>query len=128
MAGLGIRLDSDFGEVDRELDRLQRLPDARMVHLLNMVLDMAYVATQADVHVRTGSLKSSGKMSDNRDLETDSWEGELTYGGPSEGPNNPVDYAIYEKARGGSHDFMASTEGLDPLFVAAIKAGLSPEH
>ena len=64
------------------------------------------------------------------------WEGEISYGGPSTGVNNPVDYAIYEAARGvggaggasnakGDHNFMRPLDLLDPEFVEAIVKGLS---
>ncbi len=45
----------------------------------------------------------------------------------SAGINNPVDYAIYEKARGGDHNFMEPVETLgDERLGAAMQRGLTP--
>lgn len=60
--------------------------------------------TQEKVHVITSSLKNSGDV-------TSRWEGrafivEITYGGDSGGSiHDPVNYAIFEMARGSNHDF-----------------------
>lgn len=75
------------------------------------MLATGFAITQARTHVLTGSLKASGKTS--TDFDGDEWTGEISYGGalwktPAPGPpNNPVDYAIFEMARGGEHDFLA---------------------
>ncbi len=124
---IGIKLLSDWRDVDRELDRIEKMPDQRMIRLLNAALDVGFDVTQANVHVQTGSLKSSGTAEDDVDRAMKRWEGEIQYGGPSTGVNNPVDYAIYEQRRGGPHDFMAGLALVQPLFVTAMKAGLSPE-
>lgn len=76
---------------------------------LEGVLQAAFGETQAATHVITGSLKASGKTES--DMHEDEWVGTIEYGGelwavPSPGPaRDPVDYAIYEMARGGDHDF-----------------------
>lgn len=54
--------------------------------------------TQEAVHILSGDLKRSGEMSVRPYGRT--IVGEVTYG------NEEVDYAPYEIARGGSHDFM----------------------
>jgi hypothetical protein len=118
-----IQVHGDYASIDHELDRITDLPNGEMKGLLDAVLASAFAATQEDVHVETGSLKSSGRT------ETHSsehgWHGEIHYGGPSAGVNNPVDYAIYEKRRGGAHDFFAPLAVFDDAFAEAIKEGLS---
>lgn len=123
-----IKILADYRELDRELDRIERQPDGRMTRLMNAALAVGFDVTQANVHVQTGSLKSSGTQDHDVDRALKHWEGEIQYGGPSGGVNNPVDYAIYEQRRGGAHDFMAGLELLKPLFVTAMKTGLSPER
>lgn len=84
-------------------------PPHHIVGDLEAVLQTAFMLTQVKTHVLTGSLKASGKT--DTDFDGDEWVGTISYGGalwktPSPGPaNNPVDYAIYEMARGGDHDF-----------------------
>lgn len=102
-----------------ETRRLQRLPREKDKVKLDRVLHSGFVGSQAIVHVETGSLKSSGREKSDRTRRR--WTGEISYGGPSAGPNNPVDYAIYEKARGDSHDFMANTHLLHEMYVKQIK-------
>lgn len=82
-------------------------PPLKMIASLEKELAGAFAATQAATHIITGSLKASGKTSSDFSPAAAQWEGEITYGGASLGPINPVDYAIYEQARGGAHDFMA---------------------
>lgn len=92
-------------------------PPHKPVGELEAMLATAFAITQAKTHVLTGSLKASGKT--NSEFEDDVWTGEISYGGvlwktPSPGPpNNPVDYAIYEMARGGDHDFFAPLVAFD---------------
>lgn len=132
-----IRIRSNWRGIDRELARLARMPDPAMIARLDRVLDSGFKATQAAVHVRTGSLKSSGEKSSKFQQATKEWRGKISYGGVSLGPNNPVDYAIYEKQRGtggaggesdaqGSHDFMSPLNPYQLAFLAAIKKGLAP--
>lgn len=118
-----ITLQSDYSDLDAELDRLERLPDFKLKRQLDNVLDHGFKKTQAEVHIITGSLKSSGKKTS--DIQGDEWVGEIRYGGPSKGINNPVDYAIYEKARDAEHDFFAGLPLLHLEYVAVIKKGLS---
>lgn len=78
---------------------------------LEALVQTAFAETQAATHIITGSLKASGKTE--TDMHDDEWVGTIEYGGalwktPAPGPaNDPVDYAIYEMARGGDHDFFA---------------------
>lgn len=129
-----IHLSSDYSEIDAELDRLTRMPTAKAKHLLDWVLSTGFKLTQAAVHVETGALKASGTKESSVNRIFQVWEGEITYGSPG---GSPVDYAIYEKARGiggaggpsdayGDHNFMAPLHSLDPEFRAALKAALRP--
>lgn len=92
-------------------------PPHKPVGKLEGVLAAAFAETQAATHILTGSLKASGKT--DSDFDGDVWEGSITYGGvlwraPFPGPaNDPVDYAIYEMARGGDHDFFAPLAAFD---------------
>jgi hypothetical protein len=87
-----------------ELKRLGGPPGFKVVGSLEAALAVAFADTQAKTHVITGSLKASGKTETDFDSQGN-WTGAISYGGASAGPNNPVDYAIYEMARGGEHDF-----------------------
>lgn len=127
-----IILKSNWKAIEKELARLENAPQAAAKYL-DVVLHGGFAATQAAVHVETGSLKSSGRAT--TDFDGNTWRGEITYGGISLGVNNPVTYAIYEKARGahwagpssakGDHDFMAPLEKLDSLYLKAILKALS---
>lgn len=127
-----VELKTNWRSILSELDRLERAPKKAAMYL-DGVLHSGFAATQASVHVITGSLKSSGKASTT--FDGNDWEGEISYGGASLGVNNPVTYAIYEKARGahwagpssakGSHDFMAPLSQLDSLYIKAILRALS---
>lgn len=117
-----IEIHGDYSQMDHELDRIDSLPDGEMKGLLDAVLAAAFAATQEDVHVETGSLKSSGRTESHS--AGAKWQGEIHYGGPSMGPNNPVDYAIYEKARGGPHDFFLPLAAFEDAFAEAVAKGL----
>jgi hypothetical protein len=64
------------------------------------LLDATMRATRMAVHVQTGSLRASAAQ-DSRWVG-DAWEGSISYGGPSRGVINPVNYAQIEAARGTS--------------------------
>lgn len=116
-----IILKSNWSEIERELDRLEKAPDRASLYL-DVVLYKGFAETQAVVHVITGSLKSSGKAS--TDFDGNTWRGRISYGGVSLGVNNPVTYAIYEKARDEDHDFMTPLKTLDSLYTKAILKAL----
>ena len=114
-----INIESSQAEFTKELSRLGSQPNPRMISALEDVLDETFLGTQALVHVITGSLRGSGKTSSK--YEPGQWSGMIEYGGPSPGfPNNPVDYAIYERARGGSHDFLSNVHLMNERFEQAI--------
>lgn len=118
-----IFLNANWSAIDKEIDRIEDMPDFKTKALLDAVLETGFKSVQTATHVITGSLKSSEKMSSEE--EGDDWIGTISAGGPSAGVNNPVDYAIYEKARGEDHDFFFPLAATHPLFVAAVKKGLS---
>lgn len=125
-----IQITSDWDDVERELERLSRMPTAEMNARLGGVLEGGYALTQAAVHRETGALAASGKKKTSHIKTTHEWGGEISYGDES-----VVDYAIYEKRRGvhwvgktaarGDHDFMRPLEAIQPLFTEAIREGLS---
>lgn len=119
-----ILIKGDYSEVNAELDRLIGMPDPQTSAALTSVLEAGFGLTQMAVHIDTGSLKSSGKSSSSTDESSHEWEGKIRYGGPSGGINNPVNYAIYEKRRGGIHDFFLDLPTLHPMYLAAIMKGL----
>lgn len=125
-----VRLRSRWDGIDRELDRIASMPTPAMIQRLDRVLDSQFAATQAAVHVRTGSLKSSGDKSSSFHQATKEWKGQISYGGVSLGPNNPVDYAIYEKRREpdehGDHDFMRPVSAYNIAYIDALLKGLAP--
>lgn len=112
----------DYKDLDDELDRLASQPTRKTALLLDAVLEQGFKKTQAAVHIDTESLKGSGKKTS--EVRGDKWEGQIEYGGSTPGPKNPVNYAIYEKARGGEHDFMLPLKGLGPQIAAAVLAGM----
>lgn len=120
-----IQVKSDWSEVLRDIDRIgDRMPTMKMKEALDSVFALAFLESNANVHVETGSLKTSGKKKSKGSKVSARWVGEISYGGPSGGVHNPVDYAIYEKSRGGSHDFFNTLPLLHPFFINAIKRGL----
>lgn len=125
----GIRF-SESGEAISEW--IARLDEAAGPHYkttveLEALLKAAFVQTQAETHVITGSLKASGKTES--DFDGDVWTGNITYGGalwrtPTPGPaNDPVDYAIYEMARGGAHDFFNGLVGYEDKIEEILHGG-----
>lgn len=118
-----ILIHGNYKALDREFDRLEKLPSAKTTMALDVILQAGFKITQTDVDIQTTSLKWSGKTKLSTDI--DKWTGEISYGGLSIGVNNPVTYAIYEKARGGGHDFFLHLPSLHDRYVKAILKGLS---
>jgi hypothetical protein len=114
-----IRLQRISNGIDEEVDRLAAGPTMTDFAKFEAVLQRQFTATQAAVHVITRSLKTSGKISS--DSTNDTWSGEITYGGQSQGIHNPVDYAEYERARDGNHDFLAPAERLSAEYISAME-------
>lgn len=118
-----IYIHSDWSDVHAELDRLEGMPDEAITARLDAVLTAALVEAKVGTHVITGSLKNSGR--ENSETTGHRWEGTIEFGGPSPGfPHDPVKYAGYEKARGGSHDFMEPIYHYHEAFREALREGL----
>jgi len=149
MADNKVRFTVEIGDSEHELDRLDHM-DLRFQLAMDAVLTQQFEATQAAVHVISGSLKASGTH--NSRIRRGVWEGEIIYGGRlkraptpaghAQGsdarPRNPVKYAQIEQARSGgrqaahgsrsghadSHDFMLAAEGFEAEYEQAIMAYL----
>lgn len=63
--------------------------------------EVFFARTQQATHVITGDLRASGDMQ--VEADNSSITGTVTYGGGN------VDYAEYERQRGGTHDFFATS-------------------
>ena len=115
---------SSHGSLKEMIEHFQSLqkPPLKTIFALEQSLKRGFMATQAATHVITSSLKWSGTTTSN--FDNDEWEGTVSYGGPSTGVNNPVEYAIYERQRGGAHDFMAPLAVTEVEMDAIIKKGL----
>lgn len=115
------RIVSDDRQAQAEFDRLIAMPTPKMSALLDGMLAQTYAATNLATHVLTGALKASEKVEKDKP-RLHQWEGQVRFGGPSV-PKN-VDYAIYERARGGDHDFLQPAIDSEPEWVTAIRLGL----
>ena len=112
---------SSHGSLNEMIDHFKGLqkPPVKTIFRLEQALARGFAGTQAATHVITSSLKWSGTTTSHFDGDT--WEGTVTYGGPSTGVNNPVEYAIYERQRGGDHDFMAPLQQTEVDMAWVIK-------
>lgn len=113
---------SSHGSLQEMIDSFNKMqkPPTKTIFALEMSLQKGFQNTQQHVHIITSSLKWSGTTTSNFDGET--WEGTVTYGGPSKGINNPVEYAIYERQRGGEHDFMSPLEATESEMEKIVKS------
>src|SRR5207244_2715073 len=94
-----IDIEVDISDVDNELARLEHGFARDDLLRFEGVLVGQFSGTQAYVHVITGSLRASGKPDTHANRHE--FRGEISYGGAAPGwPHDPVDYAIYERARG----------------------------
>lgn len=116
-----IYIKGDYDALDRELDKVGSAPTAKGKAALEAVLRLSLTEMQLATHVDTGSLRFSEKASSEEGHNK--WTGTLTAGGASLGVNNPVDYAIYEKRRGGEHDFIDALDVMAPAWLAAVQKG-----
>ena len=120
-------LEVDISDVEKELDRIIDGPGKEDIIEFEAVLATQYQVTQQAVHIQTGSLRNSGKISSVSQPEK--WEGKIQYGGPSIGfPHNPVKYAEYEQEREGAHDFMEPIYTLDERYGDAMESWLKGGH
>lgn len=114
---------SDFSEVYAVLRGMERAPSQKGIHALGLVMDFGLAQMKGATHIETGSLESSEKA--DADHRGALWSAEIQAGGVSTGVHNPVDYAIYEQARGGAHDFTLPLNALDPFWVEAVEQGFT---
>lgn len=99
---MSVRFTVDDRDQDAEFDRLTDM--GRATTDLEHILALQFSAGQAAVHVITGSLRGSETI--DSDMVAGRWTGTISFGGAAPGfENDPVDYAVYEAARGGRHDF-----------------------
>lgn len=108
--------ESGLQEMIQAFEKLEK-PPLKLIAALEAELQKAFLGTKADTHVISTSLKNSGRTSSDYDGHT--WTGEITYGGPS--IPHEVDYAVYEQARGGDHDFMVAAYESEPEFQAIME-------
>jgi hypothetical protein len=112
-------------EMIDEIDRVTLEENSYLITgPLNEVLFEAFADTQARVarpgapHVTTyeptGRLAASGRV--NQFFDGRVWEGTITYGGMS----HDVEYAIYEMARGGIHDWYSGLPAFDQRYMDVI--------
>lgn len=78
------------------LDNFDKASEADEVRW-RQATDVFFARTQQYTHIISGALLGSGRMDTYRDRRTIT--GEVGYGGTAD-----CDYAVYEFARGGSHD------------------------
>lgn len=96
-----IRITSNFGDFNKELNRLKRLPGAEGKAILDGTLHAMKEEVKATVHVQSGRLKASTEASSHS--VPHEWHGEIVVG-------NGLDYAMYEQERDGPHDFIGVNE------------------
>lgn len=109
--------------VDRWIDALDAHegPGVETLEELSRTLASGFAETQMLVHVITGSLKGSGRVSNKR--TENGWEGEITYGGPAPGFAHPyVRYAKEEFGRGEEHNAMRNLDLMHSDYLEALTA------
>lgn len=115
----------DVRDTLRWLNRLEDEPSEVTVAEFEAIATAMFQTTQLFVHaegvsaggyVRTGSLRASGKLTSRR--RDHGWASTIKYGGEASGfPHSPVDYAVFELARGGTHDFFEPLDVLGDLIL-----------
>lgn len=95
--------------IDKEIrfNELNTKEPVNIIAALNMGLEEGLVISKAATHVITGDLESSAKKDSHYTGATDTWEGEITFGGDG------VKYAGYEASR--DHDPARINEGPGPF-------------
>jgi hypothetical protein len=120
-------IEMDISDIEKELDRLLDGPAVEDLIEFESILVSQFQMSQQKVHIQTGSLKNSGRLSSS--LTKNKWEGSIIYGGLSAGfPHNPVKYAHYEQERDGSHDFMEGVYSLDIRYGEALESWLKGRY
>jgi hypothetical protein len=118
-----------------EVERLANGPSYLLTAKFEKILHEQFLSTQALVasplhpHVTTyeptGALFASGKSES--DFDGSNWTGTIAYGGSVGGGTTQVDYAIYEQARGGIHDWFTGAYEMDHEYEDAIHDWFSGE-
>jgi len=122
-----VYIEVDISDVEKELDRIIDGPSIPDVLEFEAVLASQFQITQQIVHIRTGSLKLSGKLKSTIDLNK--WQGEITYGGVAPAAiHDPVKYAHYEQERDGLHDYMEPIYTLDSRYGDALESWLKGKY
>ncbi len=116
-----INIQSDYSDMDAELDRIGNMPTPTMQVGLEAVLDVGFETARAIVHVDTGKLKGSGKKKSKTRKTLGDWVGEFSF--PAKNDEG-TSYGIYERERGGAHDFLSQTFLLRNMFKAVIVSKL----
>lgn len=145
----------DISDAMRELRRIDDGPDPATILKLDAVLVTQFQLTQEHVHILSGALRESGRLTGSVDA-AGYWEGGFSYGGQTSVPDwegNPidVDYAAEElgRAPGGpffftqrgflpgidimgresiGHDYLAVAETVEPAYGRALMSYLRGEH
>lgn len=87
--------------------------------LWTAVGETMFIKTQEFVHVLSGDLKASGRLVETQ-VDGHLATFEIEYGGTATGTHT-VDYAPYEIARGGTHDFPArAARATEEMFEGAV--------
>ena len=110
-------IDHGLSDMISKFDELSK-PPFKTIFRLETELKATFTSTQAAVHHITSSLWHSGRTES--DFDGDNWSGQIIYGGASGWVNDPVEYAIYERARGGEHDFLAPADAHEQNFEDII--------
>lgn len=112
--------------LEEEIDRVTLVDEPyRITGPLNEVLYEAFADTQARVaspahphvptYMPTGKLLESGRV--DQTFDGNVWIGTITYGDST----GPVNYALFEMARGGIHDWFAGLPMFGDRYIAAIQ-------
>ena len=110
----GAKIEVDAGEVIRELDRVSKGPGEYTFMSFEGAFTEAFAIIEEDVHIQTGSLFSTGRVTTAFEGPF-VWEGTIHYGGPAPGRiNDPVYYGAAELARGGDHFYLEAAHRIIP--------------
>jgi len=116
---VSLKWDQSMDDMIEHVERMSDPINFREIRELELGLESAFLQSQAQTHVISGALRNSGRTESDV-INGQVWEGTITYGGDSQ--PHFVDYAIYEQARGGDHDFM---RGLAEIMDRAMEASIA---
>lgn len=114
MSSISFDVPSEFQRWAATFDNLPEALDGQS-ELWTLAGEVFFANTQQATHVITGDLRASGQL--HTGVGADGPEATVTYG------NSTVDYAEYERARGGSHDFLqVAFERSEATWSAALES------